>query len=55
MAHALARVLEDPALAARLVANAAERLATRFSPQSRYQALLGVYRTVAESLSSRES
>jgi glycosyltransferase involved in cell wall biosynthesis len=49
MASALARVLEDPALAARLVSNAAERLAKRFSPQSRYQALLEVYRAVRES------
>jgi glycosyltransferase involved in cell wall biosynthesis len=49
MASALARVLEDPALAARLVSNASERLERRFSPQSRYQALLEVYRTVQES------
>lgn len=46
MAGALARVLEDRALAARLVSNASERLVTRFSPQSRYQALLEVYRSV---------
>jgi glycosyltransferase involved in cell wall biosynthesis len=49
MASALARVLEDPALAARLASNAAERLVTRFSPESRYQALLEVYRAVQES------
>jgi len=55
MASALARVLEDPALAARLAATASERLAMRFSPQSRYQALLGVYRTVEESVPRRES
>jgi glycosyltransferase involved in cell wall biosynthesis len=48
MASALARVLEDPALAARLVSNASERLAKRFSPASRYQALLQVYRGVKE-------
>jgi len=50
MASALARVLEDPALATRLVSNASERLARRFSPESRYQALLEVYRSVKESL-----
>lgn len=49
MASALARVLEDRALAARLVTNASERLVTRFSPEARYQALLGVYRAVKES------
>ena len=48
MASALARVLEDPALAARLVSNASERLVKRFSPESRYQALLEVYRSVKE-------
>jgi glycosyltransferase involved in cell wall biosynthesis len=48
MASALARVLEDPALASRLVANASERLITRFSPESRYQTLLQVYRSVKE-------
>lgn len=48
MASALARVLEDPALAGRLVSNASERLAKRFSPESRYQALLEVYRSVKE-------
>jgi glycosyltransferase involved in cell wall biosynthesis len=48
MASALARVLEDPALAARLVSNASEHLAKRFSPASRYQALLQVYRGVKE-------
>jgi glycosyltransferase involved in cell wall biosynthesis len=50
MASALARVLEDPALAARLVVNASERLKSCFSPESRYQALLDVYRSVQESL-----
>ena len=50
MASALARVLEDPALATRLVSNASERLARRFSPETRYQALLEVYRSVKESL-----
>jgi len=49
MASALARVLNDPALATRLAANASERLEKRFSPQSRYQALLGFYRSVKES------
>jgi glycosyltransferase involved in cell wall biosynthesis len=49
MASALARVLEDAALAERLAANASERLATRFSPEARYQALLEVYRSVKES------
>jgi glycosyltransferase involved in cell wall biosynthesis len=49
MANALARVLEDPALAARLVSNASERLVMRFSPESRYRALLEVYRAVKES------
>jgi len=49
MANALARVLEDPALATRLASNASERLVMRFSPDSRYQALLEVYRTVKES------
>ncbi len=49
MASALARVLEHPALAARLVSNASERLVKRFSPESRYQALLEVYRSVKES------
>lgn len=49
MAAALARVLENPALASTLVANASQRLAERFSPESRYQALLGVYRAVKES------
>ncbi len=49
MASALARILEDPALAKRLAANASERLVRRFSPQSRYQALLKVYRAVKES------
>jgi glycosyltransferase involved in cell wall biosynthesis len=48
MASALARVLEDPALAARLATNASERLVHRFSPESRYQALLQVYRAVKE-------
>ncbi|HTM14379.1 MAG TPA: glycosyltransferase [Bryobacteraceae bacterium] len=48
MASALARVLEDPALATRLVSNASERLVKRFSPESRYQALLQVYRAVKE-------
>jgi len=48
MAIALARILENPTLAARLVANASERLASRFSPESRYQALLQVYRSVKE-------
>jgi glycosyltransferase involved in cell wall biosynthesis len=50
MANALARILEDPALAARLAANASERLVRSFSPQSRYRALLQVYRAVKESL-----
>ncbi|MDP8989824.1 MAG: glycosyltransferase family 4 protein, partial [Acidobacteriota bacterium] len=50
MASALARILEDPTLAARLVSNASERLIGRFSPESRYQALLQVYRAVNESL-----
>lgn len=50
MASALARVLKDPALAARLASNAAERLVNRFSPESRYQALLRVYQTVKESM-----
>ena len=49
MVSALARVLEDPELAARLAANASERLAARFSPEARYQALLEVYRSVKES------
>lgn len=49
MANALARVLEHPELAARLVSNASERLVSRFSPESRYQALLQVYRSVKES------
>jgi glycosyltransferase involved in cell wall biosynthesis len=49
MASALARVLEDAALAARLVVRASERVATRFSPEARYQALLQVYRSVQES------
>jgi glycosyltransferase involved in cell wall biosynthesis len=49
MANALARVLEDPALAARLAANAVERLGSRFSPEARYRALLEIYRTVKES------
>jgi glycosyltransferase involved in cell wall biosynthesis len=49
MASALSRVLEDPAQAARLVANASERLVSRFSPESRYQTLLEVYRAVKES------
>jgi glycosyltransferase involved in cell wall biosynthesis len=48
LASALARVLEDSTLAARLVSNASERLTTRFSPESRYQTLLEVYRTVRE-------
>jgi len=48
MASALARVLEDPALAINLVSNAAERLAKRFSPELRYQTLLGVYRSAKE-------
>jgi glycosyltransferase involved in cell wall biosynthesis len=48
MASALARVLEDSALSARLVRNASERLVTRFSPEARYQALLEVYRAVKE-------
>ena len=48
MANALARILEDSTLASRLVANASERLVTRFSPESRYQALLQVYRTVKD-------
>lgn len=55
MASALARILEDPALAARLVLNASERLLRRFSPQSRYQALLDVYRAVQESAQSLDS
>ena len=50
MANALARILEDPALAKRLAANASERLVRRFSPESRYQALLQVYSAVKESL-----
>ena len=50
MASALARVLEDPALAARLASNASERLVSRFSPEARYQALLEIYRTVKESV-----
>ena len=49
MASALARVLNDPALATRLVTNASERLVTRFSPEARYRALLEVYRAVKES------
>jgi len=49
MAGALARVLEDRALAARLVSNASARVVTRFSPQSRYQVLLEVYRSVRRS------
>jgi glycosyltransferase involved in cell wall biosynthesis len=46
MASALARVLNDPALAVCLAANASERLETCFSPQSRYQALLDIYQSV---------
>ena len=49
MASALARILNDPALAARLAANASERLEARFSPHSRYQALLEVYRSIKRS------
>ena len=49
MASALARVLEDPALAARLASNGSERLLTRFSPEARYRALLDIYRSVQES------
>jgi glycosyltransferase involved in cell wall biosynthesis len=49
LASALARVLEDPALAARLASSASERLVRRFSPEARYRALLEVYRAVKES------
>ena len=49
MASALARILQDPALAARLALNASERLVTHFSPESRYRALLEVYRSVKRS------
>jgi glycosyltransferase involved in cell wall biosynthesis len=49
MANALGRVLDDSALAERLVSNASERLVTRFSPEARYRALLEVYRAVKES------
>jgi glycosyltransferase involved in cell wall biosynthesis len=49
MASALHRILEDPVLAKRLAAKAAERLVGRFSPESRYQALLEIYRAVRES------
>jgi glycosyltransferase involved in cell wall biosynthesis len=55
MASALARVLEDPALAARLSSNASERLVTRFSPEARYQTLLQVYRSVQESAQNLDS
>ncbi len=55
MASALARILEDPALAARLVSNASERLAQRFSPESRYRALLKIYRAAQETAQGRDS
>ena len=48
MANAIARVLKDPELAARLASNASERLSKLFSPESRYQAFLQVYRASKE-------
>ncbi|MDP9112102.1 MAG: glycosyltransferase [Acidobacteriota bacterium] len=49
MASAIARVLENPDLAAHLVSYASERLTTRFSPAARHQSLLEVYRAVRRS------
>lgn len=47
LANAIARVLESPALAGTLAANASARVAAHFSPEGHSTALLRVYRAIA--------